>query len=435
MTGLSARRLASAVAVSAVSAVAFALPAASASASTSIRGQGSTLQELAQNNVFIPGFNAKEATGLKDTVEVYSGTGSGAGLEAWGNNGHPAEYNTWEYVGTDQPPNPTQKTAIETKAGGATVLSIPTLQAAVAIIIQLPEGCTSADSSDTKAPHRLVLNNVTLEGIFAHKITKWSQIKEGGDKLLPLGCEAAHEEITRVVREEGSGTTAILKKYLYQINSGAVDGVKTWNNLAEENKNLSWPEEGVNLVRGKGSGGVVTKVTETDGSIGYVNLANAYSKFHGEGGTLFWAWVQKNGIATTKPSYENPEKPKVVKKVAQEGTSNCAGDIYVNGVGAKFPPKKTSEAWNEVSSSPKNKKYSLCGFTYDLSLNGFTKIEPALQPTGEQITEVKNYFAYMLGEGGAQFATNQQDYEGLPTNSNPEKNVKKIAEEGQAEIQ
>ncbi len=430
MTGLSARRLATACAASAVSALAFMLPgAATASATTQIKGQGSTLQEFAQQKVFIPAFNALG----KGEVTEYKGTGSGAGLEAWG-NGHAAEFNTWEYVGTDQPPNPTQKSNIETAAGGATVLSIPTLQAAVAIIVHLPKGCTSAKSSNSKAPGRLMLNNVTLEGIFAHTITKWKEIKDDGDALLPAGCDEVpgSEEITRVVRLEGSGTTAITKKYLYQITQAAQSNGKTWNQMAEENKNLNWPEEGVNLLRGKGSGGVVSTVAANEGSIGYVNLANAYGEpaFRGEGGAEFWAWVQNNGLGTTKGKYENPEKP---GKGGKEGTSNCKKDVYVNGVGAEFPPASTSDAWNEVSTATTEKAYSLCGFTYDLSLKGFTDIEPALQPTAAQVELVKNYFLFMIEKGPKLFKA-ETDYEALPTNSNPAKSVQAIALAGAKEI-
>lgn len=441
MTGLSARRFVSACAVSAVAAVAALVLGAATASATTISGQGSTLQEFAQQKVFIPKFNEKSVTEGGE-VKEYVGTGSGPGLEAWGNRESMlGEFNTWEYVGTDQPPNAKQKELIEKAAGGAVVESIPTLQAAVAIIIQLPEGCTSAMSGDSKAPNRLVLNNKTLEGIFAHTITKWSQIKEDGDELLPVGCEAASEKsnlITRVVREEGSGTTAITKKYFYQINSGVLSDGKTWNQLAEENKNLTWPEEGLDLVRGKGNPGVVAGVISHDGSIGYANLANAYEKFHGEGGTLFWAFVQHNGTVETGGKYENPEKPgKKVKvgkeKVVLEGTSNCKGDEYVNGVGAKFPPKTTSEAWNEVSATPKNKKYSLCGFTYDLSLHGFSMIEEATRPTEAQVALVKNYFNFMLTEGAALLAAGT-DYEGLPTSSNPEKSVLDIAKKGVEEI-
>src|SRR5271166_1918769 len=143
MTGFSARRLATVGAASAASALAFMLPgAATASAATEIQGQGSSLQESAQNNHFIPAFNAKGAGQIK----TYTGSGSGAGLKSWGNS-HLCEVETYQYAGTDQPPNTTQKAAMETSCENtsthtkAEILSIPTVQAAVAIVYHLPTGC------------------------------------------------------------------------------------------------------------------------------------------------------------------------------------------------------------------------------------------------------------------------------------------------------
>ncbi len=439
MMGLSARRLATTCAVSAASAAAFMVPGvATASAKTQIKGQGSTLQEFAQQKVFIPKFNEKSKVG---EITEYKGTGSGAGLEAWGNAGHAAEFNTWEFVGTDQPPNEAQKETIEKAANGGTLPakptleSIPTLQAAVAIIIHLPAGCTSATSANKKAPGRLMLNNLTLEGIFAHTITKWSQIKDDGDALQCASKADEESAITRVVRKEGSGTTAITKKYFYQINQKGVDGARTWNNLAEENKNLDWPAETENLVRGEGSGAIVSTVAAEAGSIGYVNLANAYgnASFRGEGGTEFWAWVQNNGLVTTKEKYENPEK---AGKGGKEGTSNCKKEIYVNGAGAEFPPATTLEAWNEVSATTTEKAYSLCGFTYDLSLTaaGWTAMPVGIAPTSAQVGVVKEYFGFMLKEGKKLFK-DETDYEALPEDkSDPSKSVAAIALTGAEEI-
>jgi ABC-type phosphate transport system substrate-binding protein len=432
MTGFSARRLAIAFAACSASALAFALPGVASATEVQIKGQGSTLQEYAQQKTFIPNFNAKH----EGEITEYKGTGSGAGLEAWGNGGHKAEFNTWEYVGTDQPPNETQKLAIEKAAGGATVLSIPTLQAAVAIIIHLPEGCTGVTSKAKKQTGRLALNDSTLEAIFKHTITKWSQIKDEGDTLDGAGCEK-EAAITRVVREEGSGTTAITKKFLYQINDEAVDGAKTWNNLAEENKNLNWPAETENLDRGKGTSGVVAVTKATPGSIGYANLADAYTDGFGKAsGNLTWAVIENKG--GKKPTYANPELPgaKIAKshpKAYKEGTSNCAGTVYVNGVGAAFPPKSTEEPWNEVSATTTEPNYPLCGFTYDLSLKGFSSIEPTLQPTEEQVSVIKKYFTFMITEG-PKLLKEATDYEGLPTNSNPEKSVFDIAKAGTEKI-
>lgn len=451
MTGFSARRLASACAVTAVSAVAFMLPgAATASAAcppTQISGQGSTLQEIAQHSFFVPGFNAKCATEGGE-VKEYKGTGSGPGLEAWGNNGHTPEFENWEYVGTDQPPNPTQKATIETAAGGAKVLSIPTLQAAVAVAMHLPKGCTGAESNNKLSKGRFVLDNLTLEKIFKRSITKWSEITEDGDKLVGAGCEK-EALITRVVRLEGSGTTAIFKKYLYQMNQAPVDGTKTWNNLAEENKNLDWPEETEHLVRGEGNGGMVKAVDGNYGTIGYINLASARASScfvtscevelekvkvkvkGGEGGEVFWAFLQDNGVVTKKEKYANPETGGTE---AHQGTSNCSDEVYVNGAGAEFPPETTEEAWNEVSATTTEKKYSLCGFTYDLSLVGFHLIPEAVRPTKAQEEVAFNYFKYMVSSTGQKLLKKETDYLGLPTSKTPRLDVLLIAQEGAAKI-
>lgn len=457
MTGFSARRLATALAVTAASALAFVLP--SAASATTIEAQGSTLQEIAQQKDFIPTF---ETAHPGDTI-VYHGTGSGAGLEAWGNN-HACEEQTDQYVGTDQPPNPTQKKAIEEKCPEVpgvfpTVLSIPTLQASVAIIYHLPPLCTSASSKAKKQTTHLAFNDKTVEEIFAGgakepqntgetgKKTKWSELTEEGDALHGAGCETTHE-IVRVVREDGSGTTAITKKWLNQVEPNYTFKVpsfkapenedQSWNELAENSKNLHWPNEtGSNIVKGKGSPGVIAKVEATPGSIGYVNLANAYEEGKiKDGGDLGWAVIENKG--GKKPAYADPELPgaKIAKskpKKYKEGTSNCAGEIYVNGVGAKFPPEKSSDAWNEVTATPTEPNYPICGFTYDLSLKCFSNLASANQPTAPQVALVEEYFKFMIKEGPSLFKAGT-DYLALPTNAEPKKNVAKIAEEGANEI-
>jgi len=434
MTGFSARRLVTAIAVCSASAVAFVLP--SAASATSITAQGSTLQEIAQHKYFIPDFEAKHPG---DTI-TYTGTGSGAGLKAWG-NAHTCEVESNEYVGTDQPPNATQKASMEKSCEDvpdstkAKVLSIPTLQAAVAIIYHLPSGCTSVSSKAKKQTTHLALNAKTLEEIFAHKITEWGQIKEEGDTFAPAGC-ASGKPIIRVVRLEGSGTTAITKKWFYQENQNEVDTTthENWNELAENNSNLNWPEEGVNLVRGKGTPGIVAETEKEAGSIGYANLANAYEegKFKGELKTQNWAVVENKG--GKKPTYANPEKPGAViakskPKKYKEGESNCAATNYVNGPGHTFPPESTEEVWNEVSAATSQVNYPICGFTYDLSAKCFSDMEPTFQPEVAQVALVKEYFEFMVKEG-PKIIVNGTDYLGLPENANPKKNVKLIAEEG-----
>ncbi len=416
----------------------------------SIKGQGSTLQELAQQNIFMPGFDAKAHTEVGEVSE-YQGTGS-AGMAAWGLfSRSEAHFSAWQYVGTDQPPSPSQRKSMEEAAGGATLLTIPTLQAAVAIVIHLPKGCTAATSDNKKSSGRLVLDNLTLERIFRGTITKWSEITDDGDALT---CETEAERespITRVVSSEGSGTAAILKKYLYEVSEGEeVDGTATWETLAEEGVNTRWPHEETDLVRGKGENGIIAKVAGTYGAIGYANLANAYASTcfrgasceteivsekvkatvtGGEGGEAFWAFVQNNGISTGKPKYEDPEK---AGKDGKEGTANCKDDEYINLASVRFPPT-TEEAWNEVSTTAKEKDYSLCALSYDLSLNGFRLVPALIQPDEQEVALVKEYVTYMV-EDGAKLLGDETDYESLPTNSDPEASVLESAKRGAAKI-
>ena len=104
MTSLSARRLIPACILSAATVAAFVAPGAASAAGklgtqcsgSNIVGQGSSLQKLAQQTVWDPDFNTTSATNAcsgtqgtkaKPTV-TYTSTGSGAGLESWGANGH-----------------------------------------------------------------------------------------------------------------------------------------------------------------------------------------------------------------------------------------------------------------------------------------------------------------------------------------------------------
>ncbi len=65
------------------------------------------------------------------------------------------------------------------------------------------------------------MNSDALEKIYNGSITKWSEIlgeEFGGNSLTGVGCTPASDKITPVVRNDGSGTTHIFKRYLALIN-------------------------------------------------------------------------------------------------------------------------------------------------------------------------------------------------------------------------
>jgi ABC-type phosphate transport system substrate-binding protein len=470
-----ARRLAPACVLSAAAVAALIGPSAanaerfkSCAEGTPINGEGSTLQEFAQKKVWgetsPDAYNAAGQTNAKAcpggpeiTYNIHEKTGSGKGMENWYalDEFGPTDQG---FVGTDNPPTEAINEKIEEQSASKTVtkkdvLTIPTLQAAVTIIVHLPTGCTST-STVASSPGRLVLGDAELEKIFTRKVTKWSQIKEGGDKLVGAGCTKAVQAsaITRVVREDGSGTTATFKKWLELVN-GKGESAKgevcnsanqTWLECAEEPPaNTTWPDETTDLVRGKGSGGLIEKVEETPGSIGYVVLANARAgkgKFigfqpatkGGEGTEEFWAEVE-NG----KKTYSEPSTDGDVETKAK---SNCEDTDYVSitpktgkAAKGKFPPESTTDVWNTVSAEKVEKNYTLCGFTYDLALTDYHEYPGA---TEAEATTVGDYLEWVLNDeadGGQQLIENETDYLGLPSKAGKE-DVLRIAQEGAAKI-
>src|SRR6476660_1020947 len=428
---------------------------------TKINGEGSTLQGLAQKEVWGGASpHAYNAAGQKNKAACPGGpeityntkgkTGSGKGMENW--------YALEEYgpeaqgfAGTDNPPNGEIKTKIEEEGSGGKLLTIPVLQAAITIIVNLPANCTATAEPKTKplpTLNRLVLGEKTIEKIFRRKITKFSQIKDGKDKLVGTGCVPT-TEITRVVREDGSGTTATFKKSL-QLIFGKTEKVvngKTWLESAEEPPaNTEWPEEALKLVRGNGSGGVVKKVEETPGSIGYVNLANARGEkaatafvppTDGEGKKTFWTPVENGQTELVEgKKLKTFVDPSENKDVAAKSKANCLETGYVainpetgKASKGKFPPASTELLWNLVSAEKKEINYPLCGFTYDLALTKYNGFKGA---TIGEATTAGDYREWVLNteaEGGQKLIGEEKDYDGLPTNpAEPKKDVLKIAQ-------
>jgi ABC-type phosphate transport system substrate-binding protein len=443
MTSLSARRLIPACILSAATVAALVAPgAASASlgvqcSGSNITGQGSSLQKLAQQTVWDGDFHTTTATracngtqGSKGTPEVtYNSTGSGAGLESWGANGSATTNfgasNAW--VSTDEPPNSEQIKEIEAHgrteiSDPGTLLTIPVLQGAVAIIVNLPAGCEGASKVNA---HRIVLNNVTLEKIYAGEITKWSEITDNEDKLVAEKGKTCNPEtaITPIARKDGSGTTHIFKKYLDLISRGSFETekaeTKTWTEISEGTENTTWPKA-ANVVKptATGGGALVSKVAETPSSIGYANLADARSNksfappLGGPYTSRFWVELQNNGTATTGTiTYVEPSTNGDSEATAN---ANCSDTEYTNGEEVPFPPSSVTEPWNEVTTSTTEKNYPLCGLTYALSLHSYSKYPGT---TLQEATTAENFLYYVLGVGpqGGQSLINNHDYLALPS--------------------
>jgi ABC-type phosphate transport system substrate-binding protein len=475
-----------------------------------LEGAGSSLQAEAVE-VWAKGFNTntlstkacKGGAGKEPKIS-YKSIGSGAGFKEW--NEH-ENFGTIGFVGTDNTVNPTEKAELESKgkeAPSGKVLTTPVAEGAVAIIINLPNGC-SAESKASKG--RLALSQGALEKIYAdEKILsagtgpEWSELTEDGDTYhgtvvaakvskvkttegsavitvvsggfpgVVVGDEVSvgtglvvHSTVVRVegnevelsapatktetgdtvtfvtpcnsaqaiktvVREDGSGTTHIFKRFLnWSFPSPnkltTPTGNFTWDELSEATKacpsgtscNTLWPT-GVGAIKGNTGEGVVKAVEEAAnaGSIGYANLADArnpaFSKFipptGGEKKQLFWAVLESKAGGA---AYQDPATN---KDVAARASANCKSTVFSNGT-ASFPPPSTESNWNEVSADQYSATYPICGLTYDLVFGNYKAYKGTTQ--GEATT-AENYLAFVLDKNGGQKEINEKhDYLSLPT--------------------
>jgi phosphate transport system substrate-binding protein len=150
---------------------------------------------------------------------------------------------------------------------------IPTVLGAVVVVYNVP-GLTG-----------LKLTPETISGIFLGKITKWNDPALARDNA---GAKLPDAAITVVHRSDGSGTTYVWTDYLAKVSPD-------WKSGPGSGKSVNWP---VGL-GGKGNEGVTGTVKQTEGAIGYVELAYANQN------KLVPAELKNRAGAWVKPSLES----------------------------------------------------------------------------------------------------------------------------------
>jgi phosphate transport system substrate-binding protein len=212
---------------------AIALAVATATAQTQINGAGATFP----NPIYTKWFS--EYNKLYGDVRInYQSVGSGAGIQQMIKK-------TVFFGATDGPMTPEQLQSAPGK-----ILHFPTVLGAVVPVYNLPG-----------VSQELKFSGDVLANIVLGKITKWNDAPIA--KLNP-GVNLPSTDITFVHRSEGSGTTYIWVDYLSKVSP---EFKKTVGVAAS----VKWPVG----VGGKGNEGVAGLVTQTPGSLGYVELIYA----------------------------------------------------------------------------------------------------------------------------------------------------------------
>jgi ABC-type phosphate transport system substrate-binding protein len=349
---------------------------------TAIKGQGSSLQKLAQE-VWIT--NSK-------CLVTYESTGSGAGRKAWGieEPANKPKTSGDAFIASDEPLNTKQISELDKateapNSGKEETIVIPVAQAAVAVIVNPPEKCEISE-----------ISNANLTKVWEAETVEWSNIATG------TGCTG---KIKRVVRKDVSGTTYVFKTYLNETSKEAktCGGTgKTWKEYAKTENNLKWPEcngNGVTVAGNSGGAGEVEEVVNTTGAIGYANLADARKQYVA-GKKYHWIKIRNESEAKSEEPGTSSTEPSEVTAEA-----NCAGTHYTN-----LPVYGADDNWSEVNGAhPKgNKHYPICTLTYDIALSDYS--HAGFEKAAEVGMSAMEYLEYVTSKNGGQLALAKHDY-------------------------
>jgi phosphate transport system substrate-binding protein len=177
-------------------------------------------------------YKAQTGTGLN-----YQSIGSGGGISQ-------IEAKTVTFGASDMPMSPA-----DLEKNG--LVMFPTVVGSEVLVYNLP-GIAS---------NMIVLDGPTLASIYLGKIKIWN---DPAIKKLNPSVNFPNTAIAVVHRSDGSGTTFIFANYLSKVS-------KEWSDKVGAGVSVDWPVG----IGAKGNEGVAGNVTQTAGSIGYVEYAYA----------------------------------------------------------------------------------------------------------------------------------------------------------------
>jgi len=215
------------------SALAIAMLGAGVSAAVKINGAGATFPYPIYSKWFA------EYNKLHPDVEInYQSIGSGGGIRQ-------IQAQTVFFGATDGPMTPDQLQGSPSK-----ILHFPTVLGAVVPVYNIPNVRTE-----------LKFSGAVLADIFLGKITKWN---DPAIAKLNAGVQLPGIDITVVHRAEASGTSYIWVDFLAKTS-------EEFKKKVGVNTQVNWPTG----VGGRGNEGVSALITQTPGSLGYVELIYA----------------------------------------------------------------------------------------------------------------------------------------------------------------
>lgn len=412
---------------------------------SSVAGNGSTLQNTAQQTLWAPAFSADSAGTCSGVSVTYNAgtaiTGSGGGRNALGgSNGNRSDAalnpTGTRFAGSDEAPTPTQQNLMSkgdaaNAADDSPIHVVPVAATSIAVMVNVPVTCRDAGdipAEDLDSTGRLAVSSTALVSAFKGGAT-WGQLilSKGGVPSPDSACAA--EPVYRVVRPTDSGSTFALKSFLDKVGSENFNGVG----------NTVWPGSAQQLHTGgtdaahkcavslcdssggtpslTGGGDLATLVSNSPGAIGYAALPDARGKgfdFQGSTTTDFTYWLQVSSVTNPTPKEATSDVNGWKSSAATGGPgqkgANCNGFQPSNLPGGDDP---TLGDWTAVDPTG-GTGYPICTFTYDLAFDDNAPVWGTSDAEQAKARSVKDYLTYVVGGvGQSKLGNNVSDYSPL----------------------
>lgn len=417
---------------------------------SNIQGRGASFQAAAQTawkTFFETDSTVGCAAASPIPVVSYDSAGSGAGRTAMGGSNGVRDA-AIRYAGTDESPTPASQALMN--AGDPNISTdngqihvIPVAQAANTVFVNFPSGCRVPPGSPNETTYnRIKLSNTVIEEFFRGLSTrdKWGELVPDieQDPASPtrttLQCQS--KLVKRVVRLDNSGTTFSFKQYLKAINPSF-----TWEQPGLANQ--TWPNDtgGTAVLRGTGNGNgpLADKVFQTDGAIGYGDLATARAKGFrkaGKNSSPQFPWSKGNFWLPLQDPSGTYHEPTATTDAIQTGRggSNCSAVRYSNVPGdnpGSGDAINTFGDWSTVTGTMYPGAYPLCTLTYALVFDDHADVYGNTPAEEAKARTVKDFFTAVTSSSG-QSLLQSKDYYPLPTSVN--QNLRGVAQAAVAGI-
>ncbi len=259
----------------------------------------------------------------------YQSIGSGGGIKQ-------VTEGTVDFGASDGPMTDAQLKEAKDKQG-SDILHIPTVMGADVVAYNLPA-----------AGNDLRLTPDVLAGIFLGQITSWNDSKIAA---INPGKNLPDQAIIVAHRSDGSGTTYIFTDYLNKVS-------KTWALNVGKGTSVNWPAG----LGGKGNEGVAGIVKQTEGAVGYVELAYAVKN------NLPYALIQNKEGVFVQATFES------VSAAAAGASKNMPEDLRVS-----------------ITNPEGKDSYPISGFTWLLIYQNMKDKSKA--------KEISNFLKWAMGDG------------------------------------